>query len=67
VNEAALMEWLQQHKPAVACSMAYCVTDDEVRKLLNHHTGLQIEPHEESESAFRRYLQAFEKAACSES
>lgn len=60
MNERALMAWLEKHRPAVACALDYCITHEEVRQLLNYHTGLDIALDTDCEEAFRRYLRAFE-------
>lgn len=60
-NEDALMDWLEQHSPAIACALGYCNDLDEVRTLLNHHTGIEVQPDDETEDGYRRWLQAFER------
>lgn len=60
-NEADLVEWLRQHRPAIACGLDYCISAEEVRALLNQHSGLSIMPGDDAETAYRRYLQAFER------
>lgn len=66
MNGRALHDWLAENRPAIACSLDYCVTEDEVRRLLNYHTGLDIPLDHEQEEAYRRYLLAFERQACTE-
>ena len=56
VAETRLLCWLEDHKPELACSLDYCLTVDDMRKVLNEHTGLEIGPEEDREVAFARYL-----------
>jgi hypothetical protein len=56
IAETQLLCWLEDHKPELACSLDYCVTHDDMRKVLNAHTGLEIGPEDDREEAFRRYL-----------
>lgn len=56
--ETQLLCWLEDHKPELACSLDYCVTHDDMRKVLNEHTGLDIAADVDRDEAFGRYLEA---------
>ena len=58
--EAALLDWLSHNRPDLACALDYCATYEEMRKVLNHHTGIYVAQDEDREVAFRRYLQKLE-------
>lgn len=59
--EIQLLCWLEDHRPELACSLDYCVTVDDMRKILNQHTGLDLAADVDRDEAFGRYLEALKR------